>query len=71
MELLHYYCCEEETERERARIKRIRMVINTFLTEMMEIATSYDEKVNDDSQGKTHMLTKVEVWMEMEKITTK
>jgi hypothetical protein len=36
---------------------------------MMEIAASYDESVNDDSLGLSHILTKGEIWMEMEKVT--
>ena len=36
----------------------------------MEIAASCDESVNDDSFGLTHILTKFEVWMEMDKVTT-
>jgi hypothetical protein len=71
IELLHEICCEEETERERARLKRIRMVMFNFPGEMMEIATSYDESVNTDWLGLTHTLTtKGEVWMEMAKVTT-
>jgi hypothetical protein len=34
------------------------MVIVIFPGEIMEIAASYDESVNDDSLGLTHILTK-------------
>ena len=71
VELLHELCCEEEIERERARLKRIRMVIVNFPSEMMEIAASYDENVNKDSLGLTHTLIKGEEWMEIGKVTTK
>ena len=71
MEVLHELCCEEEIEIERARIKRIRMVIVNFPCEMIEIAASYDEGVNEDSRGLTHVLTKGEEWMEVGKVTTK
>jgi hypothetical protein len=37
----------------------------------MEIMASYNENVNDDSLGLTHTLTKGEVWIEMERETTK
>ena len=71
VELLHEICCEEETERGKTRLKRIRMVIVNFPSEMIEIATSYDENVNKDSLGLTHILTKGEIWTEMEKVNTK
>ncbi len=46
--MLHEICHEEETERDRAKLKRIRMIIINFPSEMMEIASSFDENVNDD-----------------------
>ena len=69
--MLHELCSEEEIEKERARLKRIRMVIVNFPSEKMEIAASYDESVNEDSMGFTHILLKGEEWMEMVKVTTK
>ena len=45
------------------------MIIVNFPSEMMQIDASYD--VNDDSLGLTHILTQGEIWMEMEKVTTK
>jgi hypothetical protein len=38
---------------------------------MVEFVAFYDENTNDDSLGLTHIITKREVWMEIEKITTK
>jgi hypothetical protein len=61
--------CEEETERENT--KRIRIKIVNVSSEIMEIAACYNERVNNDSLGLAHILTKGEVWMEMEKVTTK
>jgi hypothetical protein len=69
--MLHKLCCEEETERERARLKRIGMVVVNIPSEMMEIAASYDETVNNDSMGLTHILTKLGMWMDKDKMTTK
>ncbi len=60
IELLHELCEEEETERDRARLKRIRMIIVNFPSKMIEIAACYDENVNKDSLGLTHTLTKGE-----------
>ncbi len=45
---------------------RKRMVIVNFPSETLLIVTSYDQSVNDDALGLTYILTKVEVWMEME-----
>jgi hypothetical protein len=50
MEFLHEICHEEETERDRAKLKRIRMVIVNIQSEMVEMASTY---VNDDSVGFT------------------
>ena len=69
--MLHELCHEEETENGRARLKRIRIVIVNFPSEMMEIAASYDENVNRDSMGLTHILMRGEEWMEIGKATTK
>ena len=71
VERLHELCCEEETERERGKLKRIRMVIVNFPIEMIEIAASYDENVNEDSLGLTNILIKGEMWKELDKVTTK
>jgi hypothetical protein len=71
IEKLHEICREEETERERQRLKRIRMVIVNFPVELIEMASSYDEDVNAASEGITHILIKEETWKELEKITTK
>jgi hypothetical protein len=38
---------------------------------MIDIAASYDKKVYDDSLSLTHILTKGQVWIEMEKVTKK
>jgi hypothetical protein len=37
----------------------------------MEIVSSYDESVNYDSLDLTHIPMNGEIWIEMEKITTK
>ena len=42
------------------------MILVNFQSEVMEIAATYNETVNDDSLGLTHILVKGEVWMEME-----
>jgi hypothetical protein len=51
IEYLHEICHEEETERDRARLKRIRMVIINIQSEMVEMAANYNENVNNDSVG--------------------
>jgi hypothetical protein len=56
VKFLHEKCCREETKRDRARLKRIKMIIINFPVVKMEIAASYDESVNDDSLGLTHIL---------------
>jgi hypothetical protein len=71
IELLHEICSEEEKEMDMIRLKRKIMVIVIFPRKMMEISSSYDEKVNDDCLVQTHILTKRKVWMEIEKIITK
>jgi hypothetical protein len=40
MEFLHEICHEEETERDRAKLKRIRMVIVSIHSEMVEMGSS-------------------------------
>jgi hypothetical protein len=62
---------EEEIERDRSRLKSLRMIIVNFLSEMIEIASFYDENENDNTMGQTHILTKGEVWIELGKIITK
>jgi hypothetical protein len=45
-------------------------VIN-IKSEMVEMAGTYDENVNDDSVGLKYILIKGDEWMEINKITTK
>jgi hypothetical protein len=71
MEFLHEICHEEETERDRSKLKRIRMVIVSIQSEMVEMGSSYNENVNDDSMGMKYILTKGDEWIELDKITTK
>jgi hypothetical protein len=56
--LRHEITCGEVTERERARLKRIIMVIVNFPSEIIEISASCDENVNDDSLGLAHVSKK-------------
>jgi hypothetical protein len=71
MELLHELCHEEETERDRAKLKRIIMVIVNIESEMVEIAANYNENVNNDTVGLKYIKTKGEEWKDLNKITTK
>ena len=71
IEKLYEICKEEETERERQRLKRIRLVIVNFPMEMIEIASSYNEDENEDSNELTHILEKDGTWKELKDITTK
>jgi zinc-binding in reverse transcriptase len=71
IEKLHELCTEEEIERDRERLKRIRMVTVNFPVEMIEIAGTYDENVNRDSMGLSHILMRNGNWKEIDKITTK
>jgi hypothetical protein len=71
MEFLHERCHEEETERDRAKLKRIRMVIVNIQSEMVETAANYNENINNDSSSLKYLLIKREEWMEIIKITTK
>jgi hypothetical protein len=71
MEFLHEICHEEETERNRAKLKRIRMVIVNIQSEMVEMAATYNENVNNDDVSLKYILIKGEEWMEISKITTK
>jgi hypothetical protein len=71
IEFLHELCQEEETERDRTKLKRIRMVIVNIQSEMVEMGSSYNENVNNDSVGIKYILIKGEEWMEIDKITTK
>ena len=41
------------------------MVIENFPIEMIEIAASYNENVNEDSMGLTNILIKEEIWKEL------
>jgi hypothetical protein len=47
------------------------MVIVSIQSEMVEMGSSYNENVNNDSVGIKYILIKGEEWMEMDKITTK
>jgi hypothetical protein len=40
VEILHELGCEEETEREKGKLKRIRMISVNFSNEMIEMAAS-------------------------------
>jgi hypothetical protein len=71
LEFLHELCHEEETERDRPKLKRIRMVIVNIQTEMVEIVATYNENVNNESVGLKYILTKDEEWVEIDKFTTK
>jgi hypothetical protein len=71
VEFLHEICHEEEVERDRTKLKRIRMVIVNIQSEMVEIAATYNENENNDSMGLRYILTKGGKWMELNKITTK
>jgi hypothetical protein len=70
MKFLHEICDEEESERERAKLKRIGMVIVNIQSEMVEMAAIYNKNVNNDSTGLKYKLMKGEEWMELNKITT-
>jgi hypothetical protein len=61
----------EETERDKAKLKRIRMVIVNIQNEMVEIASNYNDNLNNDSVGKKYILIKGEEWMDIDKISTK
>jgi hypothetical protein len=69
--MLHEVYCREEMERYRNRLKRIRMVKVNFPSEMIEIAASYNESMNNDSLGLTCILIKAEARTEIDKVTTK
>ena len=71
MEFLHEICHEEETEIDRARLKRIRMIIVNIQSEMVELATTYNEYINNDSVSLKYILLKGEEWREINNITTK
>ena len=71
MDFLHEICQEEETERDRDKLKRIRMVIVNIQSEMVELASTYNENVNNDSVGLKHIIIKGEEWMETSEISTK
>jgi hypothetical protein len=71
IEFLHEICHEEETGRDRAKLKRIRMVIVNIQSEMVEMAANYNENVNNDSASLTNILNKEEEWIELNKATTK
>ena len=47
------------------------MVIGNVQSELIEMATTFDENVNNDSVGTKYILLKGEEWMEIDKITTK
>jgi hypothetical protein len=71
MEFLHELCNEEETERDKAKLKRIRVVITNIQNEMLVIAANYNENVNNDSSSLKYIITKGEEWMKLNKTTTK
>jgi hypothetical protein len=71
VEFLHEICHKEETERDRAKLKRIRMVIVNIQGGMVEIAANYNENVNNDSVGLNYILAKGEEWIGTNMITTK
>jgi hypothetical protein len=71
MEFLHEICHEEETERDRAKLKRIRMVIVDIQSEMVEMAANYNENINNDSVSLKYILITGEEWIEIDGITTK
>jgi hypothetical protein len=47
------------------------MVIVNIQSEMIEMGSSYNENVNNDSAGIKYILTKGEEWMEIDNVTTK
>jgi hypothetical protein len=71
IESMHELCHEEETERDRAKLKRIRMILVNFESEMVEMASAYNENINSDSDCFKNILTKGEEWTDINKITTK
>jgi hypothetical protein len=71
VESLFELCQEEETERDRTKLKRIRMIIVNIQSEMVQMAANYNENVNNDSVGIKYMLLKGEEWIGINKITTK
>jgi hypothetical protein len=71
LEFLLEICEKEERKKQRIGLKRIRMIIVSFPYKIIEIVACYNEDVNDDSLGLTHILTKGETWMEIEKVNTR
>ena len=47
------------------------MIIVNIQSEMVEIAATFNENVNNDSEGLKYILIKGEEWVELDKITTK
>jgi hypothetical protein len=71
IKLMHEICQEEEVERDRAKLKRIRMVMVNIPSDMIEMAANYNENINDDSNDLKYIIIKGEEWMEIGKISTK
>jgi hypothetical protein len=71
IELLHEICHEEETERDRVKLKRIRMVVVNIESEMVEMASAYNENINNNLDCLKNIIIKGENWVDIDKITTK
>ena len=71
IEKLHELVNEEEVERDRNRLKRIRMVVINLPAGLIEYAASYNENVNDDTNDLSHLILSNGGWKELNKVTTK
>ena len=71
IEKLHELVSEEEVERDRNRLKRIRMVVVNLPVGLIEFAASYNEDKNDDINELSHLLLNDGRWKKLNKVTTK
>ena len=56
IEKLHELGNEEEVERNRNHLKRIRMVVANLPVGLIEYAASYNKYINDDTNDLSHLL---------------
>ena len=71
IEKLHELVNEEEVERDRNRLKRIRMVVANLLVGLIEYAASYNKYINDDTNDLSHLLLSDGRHKELNNVTTK
>ena len=71
IENLHELIGEIEIEHDRNRLRRLRMVLQAFPAGLIELASNFNEYINEDSNADRYIINERGLWLSINKMTTK